>query len=268
MLDHKVLYNSIEVSRDYGRRDYIEAPEQAILEKLKNWLPGARMLDMGVGGARTTKYFAPLAKQYTGADYAPSMVDICRAKYGGRYKFVECDVRDMGCFGDGSFDFVLFSYNGIDSFSHQNRMSALKEIARVLSPGGYFAFSSHNLDWSRLTDLFRLKGSNLKKEGGHLAKLGCYARQSCRALRLSLLNRSLFMEDLIQKLRKNERGSLYDNSLNGKASIYYITRREQAKQLHGAGFADITTFGPSGMETGDSEELNRGAWIYYLCRKG
>ncbi len=267
MQDHKILYNSTEISSDYGRRDYIEAAELAILKRLSGWLPSARMLDMGVGGGRTTKYFAPLAGHYTGVDYAPSMIKICRAKYGEKYPFIECDVRDMSCFGDYSFDFVLFSYNGIDSFSHQERLAALKEIARVLTRGGFFAFSSHNLNWAKLTDLFRLRGMSAAKHKGNMAKLNYYARQSYKNLRLNILNRSMFMENLIEKLRKNERGTFYDNSLNGKASIYYISREEQIRQLNEAGFMDVSTFGHSGIKNGKKEETNHGAWIYYLCRK-
>ncbi len=263
MLEHKILYNSMEISNDYGRRDYIEAPEKAIMEKLSGWLPAAGMLDMGVGGGRTTKYFAPLAGRYTGADYAPSMINICRAKYGSLYPFTECDARKMDRFRDSSFDFVLFSYNGIDSFSHTDRMTALKEIARVLRTGGYFAFSSHNLNWSMLPDLFRLKGPDEDKH----KSVAYYARQGFKNLRLSYLNKSLLMGNLIDRLKKNERGCLYDNSLNGKASIYYITSREQKRQLHKNGFRDIMTFGRCGRETGKEDELNRGAWIYYLCRK-
>jgi len=262
MLDHKILYNSIEVSSDYGARDYIEPPERAILEKLSGWLSEARMLDMGVGGGRTTKYFAPLVKHYTGADYAPNMINICRAKYGDSYSFIECDVRDMGCFEDQSFDFVLFSYNGIDSFNHEDRMAALKEIGRVLTAGGYFAFSSHNLNWSRLTDLFRVKVNNPGENKGSLASLSYYAKQSYKTLRLSFLNRSLSMESFIEKLRKNERGSVYDNSLNGRATVYYVTPREQARQLYASGFMDVSTFGPSGIQTSNPVKLHKGAWVY------
>ncbi len=267
MLDHKILYNSIEISADYGRRDYIEAPEQAILEKLSGWLPAARMLDMGVGGGRTTKYFAPLAKQYVGADYASSMIDICRVKYPKEYAFVECDVRDMACFQPESFDFVLFSYNGLDSFSHQDRLCALREIGRVLSPGGYFAFSSHNLNWSRLPDLFRLKGPKPSEAGG-LAGIHYYMRQGLKNMRLSMLNKSLFMGSLIEKLKQDERGTLYDDSLNGKVCLYYITCREQARQLAQSGFTDLSFFGKNGKETSCPGALDRSPWIYYLCRKG
>lgn len=40
-----------------------------------------------------------------------------------------------------SFDIVVFSFNGIDSIcSEQGRLISLREIYRVLRPGGYFIF--------------------------------------------------------------------------------------------------------------------------------
>ena len=79
-IDHKILYNTESISKDYAARDYLEPAERTFLEMLKTKLSGIDMLDMGVGGGRTTRYFAPLAKNYTGADYAVSMVDICLDK--------------------------------------------------------------------------------------------------------------------------------------------------------------------------------------------
>lgn len=265
-MEHKLIYNSLEIASDYGSRDYIEAPEESIREKLRESLPHCRMLDMGVGGGRTTKYFASLARHYKGADYAPNMVKTCQAKY-PQYDFVECDVRDMSVFEDGSFDFVLFSYNGLDSFSHQDRIGALAEISRVLSPGGWFAFSSHNINWYKLTDLFRIRSVNIDPGISFGGKLVQYAKQAIKNLRLSFLNRSLSMEGFIRELRQSERGSLYDNSLNGQASVYYISRDEQVRQLESAGFSNISTYGRSGICTSNPGELNRGGWIYYLCQK-
>ncbi len=271
MLDHKNLYNSKSISADYAGRDYLEAAEKAVLIELEEKLKNMDMLDMGVGGGRTTKYFAPLVKNYTGADYAPAMIEACENKYRGKYLFLDSDARSMTEFKDNTFDFILFSYNGIDSFCHNDRLEALKEIRRVLKDNGYFCFSSHNLNWDDLYDLFSFKAGKNRpwNENGIKYSLGSLkriARSKYRALRLRYLNKSIKMRRFIKKLRKNERGSLYDNSLNGKANVYYITSSRQVKQLKDSGFKYICTYSREGKKTDNMAELNKSGWIYYLCQ--
>jgi ubiquinone/menaquinone biosynthesis C-methylase UbiE len=276
-IDHKTLYNTESISKDYATRDYLEPAERAVIEILDSSISSMKMLDMGVGGGRTTKYFAPLVLNYTGADYAPAMVNACIEKYGDDYFFITCDARDMEELSDNSFDFVLFSFNGIDSFSHEDRVSSLKEIHRVLRPGGYYCFSSHNLNWNGLPDLFSLKqvkkiaqaGKSDTDEGTKDFKkqVDRGFRSAYKVARLSILNRSFRMKDYISKLRKSERGHIYDNSLNGKAKVYYITKDEQIRQLKAAGFKDISTICRNGCITNNTALLNQDGWIYYLCQK-
>jgi len=268
-MDHKILYNTESISKDYAIRDYLAPPERTVLETLRPGLSEMDMLDMGVGGGRTTKYFAPLVKNYTGADYASAMVDICLEKYGNDYYFLNCDARAMKEISDDSYDFVLFSYNGIDSFRHKDRMAALDEIYRVLKPDGYFCFSSHNLDWSGLTGIFSFKDKKdpgRNGDGSFTDNISSELRSAYRIIRLNVLNKSIHMTDHISKLRKNRRGDIYDNSLNGKAKIYYINRNEQIEQLKEKGFKNISTISKDGLITNDAGLLNESGWIYYLCQ--
>lgn len=270
LLDHKILYNSESISGEYAKRDYLEGAESAIIKKFGSRFKEMDVLDMGVGGGRTTKYFAPLARSYIGADYAPNMIAKCKVKYRGKYSFMESDVRSMNMFGGNMFDFVLFSYNGIDSFSHEDRLAALKEIRRVLRSNGYFYFSSHNLNWENLPGLFRFKsvetGTGKKNGSGDFIRLlGNNIKSGFKKLRLNILNRSLHRKDFVQHLKEKQRGLLYDNSLNGKASVYYITRAEQIRQLKDSGFKNITTYSRNGTNTENEEKLNKDGWIYYLC---
>ena len=63
-IDHKNLYDSEHVSRDYGKRDYLEPAEETFITELgRVRLAAMDMLDMGVGGGRTTKYFAPIGQK-------------------------------------------------------------------------------------------------------------------------------------------------------------------------------------------------------------
>ena len=43
--------------------------------------PGGEVLDLGVGGGRTTAFLSSRAGAYVGLDYAPTMVKICRLKF-------------------------------------------------------------------------------------------------------------------------------------------------------------------------------------------
>lgn len=263
--DHKILYDTEDISGDYAARDYIDPAEKALICMLGEKLSGMDMLDMGVGGGRTTKYFAPLVKSYLGADYAPSMIKACRQKYGRRFDFIIIDVRQMKEIDDNSFDFILFSYNGIDSFPHTDRIKAFEEIRRVLKKDGIFYFSSHNLNWTGLKNIFSLRNSLKAVSGSHKPIYKFDPGKLLAMLRLRKLNRSLNMNRHIEKLKKQKTGHLYDNSLNGRAGIYYITADEQIKQLRDSGFKEISTYSRDGIKTGDEKILNRGGWIYYLC---
>jgi len=271
MPSQKGLYNSKKIYSDYAQRNYLEKPEIAILDELFYQLASMDMLDMGVGGGRTTSYFAPIAKSYIGADYASQMVKVCREKFKDKYKFIESDVRSMNEFEDNSFDFVLFSFNGIDSFGHQDRLKALKEIRRVLKNNGYFCFSSHNLNWKNLQNLFSFKLNDYNNKNMYgiknpIKRQTYLFKTKYRAFRLALLNKSFKMADLIARLREKDYGHIYDNSLNGKAKIYYISYHEQLRQLERAGFIETFSYSRNGLKTTDEEELNNGGWIYYLCK--
>jgi SAM-dependent methyltransferase len=106
---------------------------------------GIAILDLGVGGGRTTPYLSSLASRYVGADYAAEMVAICRKKFPD-VEFQKVDVVDLSRFASASFDAVVMAYNGIDNLiSDESRCRAWREMHRVLRPKGVLIFSSHNI---------------------------------------------------------------------------------------------------------------------------
>jgi len=131
----------------YSIQDQLQKPEESILNILKDQLLNIKMLDLGVGGGRTTLHFAKKTKEYVGVDYAENMIKICNEKFSMQENIsFKCgDARDLNDFENEYFDFVLFSFNGIDYVSHTDRLKILSEIKRVGKKNGYFAFSSHNV---------------------------------------------------------------------------------------------------------------------------
>ncbi len=149
MIDkNQATYTAASIVWHYRQLSLLQPAERTILERFRDRLPSLKMLDIGVGGGRTTQHFSPLAGEYTGIDYSPAMITACRQRFAGATRPMTLEVGDarrMAQFADDSFDFILFSFNGIDAVSHGDRLQILQEVRRVGKPGGYFCFSSHNL---------------------------------------------------------------------------------------------------------------------------
>lgn len=136
------IYERQDVAAHYAALNYLTPCERLLFE---TYIPqGSAILDLGVGGGRTTPYLADLASRYVGADYAARMVDACKAKF-PHLEFRVADAADLSMFADASFDVVVFAFNGIDYVLPDNRrQGCLQHIHRILKPKGCAIFSSHN----------------------------------------------------------------------------------------------------------------------------
>jgi len=109
----------------------------------RHFLPGRRVLDLGCGYGRTTVSLKDRGYDVIGADIVERMIVSARAAR------PDIDFRVMDAceikFPDEAFDYVLFSFNGIDCILPESRrLQAMKEMLRVLKPGGTAVLSSHN----------------------------------------------------------------------------------------------------------------------------
>jgi SAM-dependent methyltransferase len=133
--------------RDYRKSSgYINEGERIAIGLGRERASGGRILDIGVGGGRTAGLLRDVSGDYTGIDYTPEMVTLAKSNHPGM-DFRHMDARDLSAFASGSFDLVVFSYNGIDSVDASGRALVLGEVSRVLKPGGTFVFSTFNRSW-------------------------------------------------------------------------------------------------------------------------
>jgi len=242
-MTNKDIYQTHKIVKEYFSLDNLFKPEKTILRTLKNKLSKMRMLDIGVGGGRTTYYFSPIVKEYLGIDYSEQMIDACKKRFPNRsnnISFKLCDVRSMKILKDNYFDFILASSNGLDYISHDDRLKALKEIKRVSKPGGYFFFSTHNL-----LGIDRLLHINFS-----LSPI-TFSKNIIRYILLKTLNKNFRI------LKKEKYTLINDGAHQFRLSTYFIQPKEQFKQLENLGFKNIRIFS---LETG--KEIIKRSEIY------
>jgi ubiquinone/menaquinone biosynthesis C-methylase UbiE len=111
------LYERAKIAAYYASDTAITLGESVVLQRCRADYVLKHVLDLGVGAGRTTAWLAPNSASYVGLDYSRTMVTLCKARHPGR-TILWGDARDLSAFEDARFDFVFFSYNGIDAAGH------------------------------------------------------------------------------------------------------------------------------------------------------
>ena len=254
--DNEALYRSRDVVSEWSDNRELQPPEAVILDQLGPWLAGKAMLDVGVGNGRTAWHFAPLVASYVGVDYSPAMIADCETRVGDSLpnaQFGVEDVRDLHKFASGAFDFILFSFNGLDLIGHGDRMRALSELHRVCAPSGFVCFSSHNL--SAVSRLFRLhpdQRTSLYSHGRGLVQQAIFRRLNPPQRVLARASHALIRE------------SYFDF----RSQLYYVRPSEQLAQLADVSFSQIEVYGLDGRQIPSSAaDSASDLWLYYLAAR-
>ncbi|MFD1645597.1 class I SAM-dependent methyltransferase [Haloarchaeobius litoreus] len=125
----------------FGEDGWLTDREAAIVDE--HFAEPGRVLDVGCGTGRTSRPLAERGHDVVGIDVSDEMVAQARARHPD-LTFAVDDVTDLD-FADETFDYVLFSYYGLDSiYPESGREQAMRELHRLLKPGGVFTFNSHN----------------------------------------------------------------------------------------------------------------------------
>jgi ubiquinone/menaquinone biosynthesis C-methylase UbiE len=249
-------YTSHSVVQHYAALSALQPAEATVFKLLHDQLGSMKMLDIGVGGGRTTQHFSEAVAEYMGIDYSADMIAACQKRFldaSDTTLFQVCDARDMSRFEDNSFDFILFSFNGIDYISHAERLQVFKEIQRIGKPGGYFYFSSHNLTGFEQEFDFKQQFS--------LNPIKTYINLMMSAL-LNVFNFPI----TFKQLKNSAYLILKDESHNFRLKTYYVRPQEQLNQLK-SHFSNVRVYSwKSGLElTGGEIHCHSDLWLYYLC---
>lgn len=251
------VYSKGEVVQWYASREpRIFPAEETILARIAAEIGGGSILDIGVGAGRTTPYLLKLSRDYTGLDYSAEMITACQRKY-PEVRFQQGDARQLEPLGREKFDFVFFSFNGLDSINHKDRPRVLDQVDHILKSNGLFLFSSHNLHvrprkpWNPAEFSWRLRPKAILRNlyDGLRATLN-YARH-CRS-----------------QIEGEGYAVLIDNAHQFRLLNYYVTPVEQVRQLEAHGFTAVECFDRDGkLHAPESRELADAIHVHYLARK-
>lgn len=250
-------FRRLSIVRYYLQLQKLQPAEQAILDRFESQLSTMTWLDLGVGAGRTSQYIAHRVKHYIGVDYSEAMIEACHQRFPTRSQSIQfevCDVRDLRQFSAQSFDFIFFSFNGIDNISHPERLEFLREVTRIGKPGGYFCFSTHNLQ-------------GIENDFSLNSKFSFNPLKTYVSLIMWAILRSFNRHLNCQSLSQLSHTVIRDESHNFRLKQYYIRPRAQLEQLTPF-FADTTVYSwQTGEAIADHDlESQKEMWLYYLCK--
>jgi SAM-dependent methyltransferase len=241
-------YNDQSVVNWYNSMTGLTPLEKQVFEMNAHAL--GHVLDIGIGGGRTTAYLLDKCDSYTGIDYSKGFAELVGQKY-PKADIRHMDARNLEAFADKSFDLVNFSFNGIDYVDLDGRKKILAEIYRVLKPGGIFFFSTHNKNhptfnkpaWSNPANSFFVNLKTFIKLLPHLPTHFKYQKH-----------------EHIQK----EYAIINDSAHNYSLLTFYTTPAFLREQLAEYGFSGPVLYSGKGMAKTD-EELDD--WIFVTAVK-
>ncbi len=186
--------------------------------KAMNFDPaGKRMLDIGCGIGEMTRFFSDIFGQAYGVDFSGEMIK--RANELNKDKpnlfFKANNGVDLSIYEDDLFDFC-FSYA---VFEHVPRLeiiaSYIREIDRVLKPGGLFKFQARGSRWVRVFKIIPIH----------------------RSLRNFLNSKDIGLEKLYILLTTR------DHILPKARRGYYVSRRDLEGILQNTDLGEVTITG-------------------------
>lgn len=134
---------------------------------------------------------------------------------------------------------------------HDDRLAILREVRRVLTPGGAFVFTTYNRDSPDATSGFEFPELHFS---ANPARLLVRSVRWVRETAVRARNRRRFVK---HEVRTPEYAVINDRCHDFGVMLYYITLADQRKQLVDAGFApDAPAFEHTGRRITDGSRLD------------
>jgi SAM-dependent methyltransferase len=247
-----------EVVEVFDTDGFSDRGEQAALDAVAGWRRG-RVLDIAVGGGRTTGLLSRHAASYVGIDIAEGMVELARERFPGADLRIG-DARDLAGFEPGSFDLVVFSFNGIDSLDHDDRRRAVRAMRRVVAPTGRVVFSTFSLDGVSFDERpWTMHGF---RTGRALAHLTHYARHPGSWLRSC--------RNYLRSRRESQDGPAWARrpmrALDFQFVVHFATLGSTVELLRSEGLEPMAAFSDTGDPVDLAAQHSDADYVHLVCR--
>lgn len=252
--DNSIVYRSARNVRAYGVvKQALTVAEENAFKFVPRTYRGS-VLDIGIGTGRTTGPLRKMFNRYVGIDYSTEMVRHAKQLFPENEIYL-MDARNIVL--HEQYDCAFFSFNGIDYIGEHNRKLALNEVTRVIKPGGYFIYSTHNLGYGRVNvflERFWVR---------ELVPSGVFHRPK----RLAYLPRNIF--NRYRNFKRQERVNLdamayvNDPGLNFSLLTTYVDIPTELETLRRYDLRVISTIGNlscNGYNAADN-------WVYLVAQK-
>ena len=172
-------WNSPESMAHYGKKPRLKpAEERALKACFPQGGNAMKVLDIACGAGRVGYFIAATGARVVGIDLAENLLQRGRSRY-PHIDFRKGNAEHLE-FADEAFDAVMFMANGLDCLSpKESRERSLREVHRVLKPGGMFLASHHNLasllvGWYKMMRPWKLGLRLVNTVNGNFSKKECY----------------------------------------------------------------------------------------------
>ena len=133
---------AVDWTAGYARGGFARRLDLIRLILTRHVRPGDSWVDLGCGSGVLCRELLALGASVVAVDGSPRMLSHAReqmgSEYAGRVSWIQSDVQSISSLKDGAFDGVLCS----SVVEYLDRPDALlKEVARILSPGGILVIS-------------------------------------------------------------------------------------------------------------------------------
>ncbi len=249
------VYSSPRLVSTYAQGD-LRPVESAFLERFRDTLDGARILELGCGGGRITRRLLELSPNVVGIDVSPAMVDYCQRTF-ETGSFAVFDLRDLSAYDGETFDVVIAGANVLDAVTHEDRIETFASIRALLKESGVFYFSSHNRNSVDARD-YVAHGPRMRRSANPY--------RQARAAAAFLVSKANHHRLAQHQQYQTEYAILNDPAHYWGLLHYYIDRDAQRRQLAEAGFDLLEVLGLDGSLLGPEADDATSTELHYVAR--